>query len=85
MYVRTIQHLTTVDKNLKQQFAVYYSHTPVTLKQIQGHQTCYELVDHKQGYNYAQFEKPRLNSVRESANNNFVCVCQIRKNVNDLP
>ena len=51
-------------------------YTPVTksirvprlLKQGQGHQTCYELVDQKQGYNNAKFEKPHLNSVCEKAN-----------------
>ena len=37
----------------------------MTLKQSQGHQTRYELVDHKQGYNNAEFVKPRLNSDRE--------------------
>ena len=37
----------------------------MTLKQGQGHQTWYELVDPKQGYNNAKFEKPRLNSVCE--------------------
>ena len=47
-----------MDKNLKKQFAVYDSDTPVTLKQGQGHQTWYELVDPKQGYNHAKFERP---------------------------
>ena len=36
---------------------------PVTLKYGQGHQTWYELVDPKQGYNLAKSEKPPLNSV----------------------
>ena len=40
----------------------------MTLKQGHGHQTWYELVDPKQGYNNAKFEKPRLNSVHEKAN-----------------
>ena len=39
----------------------------MTLKQGQGHQTWYELVDPKQGYNNAKFEKPRLNSVHEKS------------------
>ena len=33
----------------KEQIAVHDSDTPVTLKQGQGHQTWYELVDPKQG------------------------------------
>ena len=37
--------------------------THVTLEQGQGHQTWYELVDPKQGYDYAKFEKPCMNSV----------------------
>ena len=37
----------------------------MTLKQSQGHQAWYELVDLKLGYNHAKLEKPRLNSVLE--------------------
>ena len=51
----------------KTQFVVYDSDTPVTLKHAQGHQIWYALADPKQGYNDAQFEKPRLNSVHERA------------------
>ena len=40
----------------------------MTSKQGQGHQTWYGLVDPKQDYNNAKFEKPRLNSVHEKAN-----------------
>ena len=40
----------------------------MTLIQSQGHQSWYELVDSKQGYNNAKFEKPHLNSVHEKAN-----------------
>ena len=40
-----------------------------TLKQGQGHQTWYELVDPKQGKKNAKLEKPRLNYVPERANN----------------
>ena len=47
----------------KEQIAVHDSDTPVTLKQGQGHQTWYDLVDPKQSYNNAKFEKPHLNSV----------------------
>ena len=39
----------------------------MTLRQGQGHQVWYELVDPKQGYNKAKFEKPCLNSVCETA------------------
>ena len=48
-----------VDKNLIKQLAVYDSDAPVTLKQGQSHQTWYELVDPKQGYNNAKFENSR--------------------------
>ena len=40
----------------------------MTLKQSQGHQTWYELVDLKQGYDRAKFEQPPLNSVCEKSN-----------------
>ena len=56
-----------VDKNLKINLQ-FDSDTPVTLKQGQGHQTWYELVDPSQGYNNAKFEKPHLNSVYEKNN-----------------
>ena len=46
-----------VDKNLQKQFAVYDPHTPVTLKQGQGHQTCYEMADPKQGKNDAKLQQ----------------------------
>ena len=36
--------------------------------QGQGHQAWYELEDPKHGYNYAKFEKSRLISVRQKAN-----------------
>ena len=61
-----------MDKNLKKQLAVYDSDTPVTLKNGQGYQTWYELVDPKQGYNNAKFKKPRLNGVREKAQIKFL-------------
>ena len=38
------------------QYAVYISDIPVTLKQAQGHQVRYEVVDPKQGYNHAVSE-----------------------------
>ena len=54
---------------MKQQFAVYDSDTPATLKQGQGHQTLYHLVDPEQGYNDAKFEKnlARTVSVKKPA------------------
>ena len=53
--------------------------THVTLEQGQGHQTWYELVDLKQTYDNAKFEKLLLNSIHKKASNSF---CQIRKHVN---
>ena len=67
MYVRTIQRLNYYGQESKKQFAAYDSEIPVTLKQGQGHQTWYKLVDPKQGYNNAKFGKPRFNTVSEKA------------------
>ena len=39
--------------------------TPVTFKQVQGNETWYELVDPKQDYNHAKFEKLQFNSVKK--------------------
>ena len=47
------------------QFAVYDSNIPVTLKQGHGHQTWYELLDPKQGYYCAQFERPKTVSAKK--------------------
>ena len=64
MYEATIQHLSTVDKNLtKSTICSLYSTTPVTLKQSQGHQTYHENVDPEQGYSHAIFERSHFNSV----------------------
>ena len=56
MYVATIQHLTTIDKNqtriYKAQFVAYIFNTPATSKQSQGHQTYRENVDPEQGDNH---------------------------------
>ena len=57
MYVRTIQSSIYGGHESKNQFAIYNSDTPVTLKQGQGHQTWYELVDPKQVYINAKFKK----------------------------
>ena len=67
MYVKTIQHLNYSGQESKKQFAVYESQIPVTLKEGQGHQTWYELVDPKQDDNNVKFQKPCLNSVCEKA------------------
>ena len=48
-----------LENNLKKQFAVDDSDTSMTLKQYQGHQTWYKLVDPKQGYNNVKFIKKR--------------------------
>ena len=69
-----------VDKDLKKQFAVYNSDTPMPLRQGQGHQTWYALVDPKQGYNNAMFKKPCLNSVCDRDTDN-----QIRNHFSYLP
>ena len=44
----------------------------MTLKQGQGHQIWYKLVDPKQDHNSAKFEKHSLNSVRERADDEFL-------------
>ena len=54
-----------MDKNLKKQFTVYDSDTPVTVKHGQGHQTWSSKVNPKQGYKNAKFEKPCFKSVHE--------------------
>ena len=64
----TIQRLKYSGQDFKKQFAVNDSDRPMTLKQGHGHQTWYELVDPKQGYNNAKSEKPHLNNVRKKAN-----------------
>ena len=61
----TIQRLKYSGQDFKKQFAVYDSDRPMTLKQGHGHQTWYELVDPKQGYNATKFEKHRLKSFHE--------------------
>ena len=38
----------------------------------QGHQTWSKLLDLKQGYNHAKFERPPLNSVRQKAKLKFL-------------
>ena len=75
MLVRTIQRLNYGD---------YNSDTSVTSRQKQGNQTWYALVDLKQGFNYALFEKSRSNSVREKTNDKLF-FGQIRKHVNYTP
>ena len=61
MYVATMHHLITIDKNL--QCAVYDSDIPVTLKLGKGRQTCNKLLDSEQSYNHEKFGRPPLNSV----------------------
>ena len=59
------QRLNQSGQESEKKFAAYDSVSSVLLKKGQGHQTLYELVDPKQGYNNAKFEKPllKLNSV----------------------
>ena len=56
-------------KNLKNNFVVYNSNTPLTSKESQGHQIWHDLVDPKQAYNNTKFKKTHLNSVCGKANN----------------
>ena len=56
-------------KNWKKNHISYEYDTPVTLKQGQGNQTWYKLVDPKECWSNTKFEKPHLNSVHEKANN----------------
>ena len=58
MCLATIHQQTTVDK----QFGVYDSDKPVALSK-----TKYRLLDPEHGYNYAKFEIPPLNCVRQKA------------------
>ena len=82
MHVSTTKHLNCDGQESKEQLAVYNSDTPVTLKQGHGHQTQYELVDLKQGYNMKSVKKPRLNSVREKPT---IIFCDTRKRVSYFP
>ena len=69
-FVRTIKRVNYGEQESKhKQSAVYNSDTPVTLKQGQGHQASYEVVDPKQGCNDSKFENPCLNGVYEKVNN----------------
>ena len=45
---------------LKKRCVVYDSNTPVTWKHGKGHQTYYDLVDTKKGYNNQKFERKKL-------------------------
>ena len=61
--------------------AVYVSDTPMTLKQDQGHQTWHEIIDCQQGFDNAQFGKPRLTASIKQSTTKF---CQIKEHVNFL-
>ena len=50
------------------QTAVYVSDTPAALGHGQSHQTWYQLVGPKQGYNHAKFERPPLHMIQGKAN-----------------
>ena len=65
MYIATIQHLNYSTQESKQDFAVFISNTPVTLKQSQSHQTYSDNADPEQGYNHAKFERFCFHSVWE--------------------
>ena len=57
MHVATIKFSNYGGQESKKQFAIYdSSDTPVTFKQGRDHQTWYELVDPKHGYNHASLK-----------------------------
>ena len=60
MSIRTIQRLNYSGQESKKRSAVYNLDNLVTLNQSQGHQTWYDLVDPKQGYNNAMFAETSL-------------------------
>ena len=67
-YVATIHCLNySGPESQKIQFAVYFSDTPVTFKQGQGHQAYNDNVDPEQSDKHAKFERSCFNSVREKA------------------
>ena len=57
LHIRTIQRLKYGGQKSIKEFSVSDVNIPVTLKQGQGHQTWYKLVDPKQGYNNVKFIK----------------------------
>ena len=65
MYVVSIRCLNYSGQESETQFTVYVSNTAVTLEKGLGHQTWYNLVDPKQGYNYTNVERFPLDNVRE--------------------
>ena len=64
----TFQLLLQWTRIKKKKNSVYESDIPVTLKKVKVTKTWYELVDPKQGYGNAKFEKPHFNSVHEKGN-----------------
>ena len=68
MCVVTTHHLNYSGQESKERFAGYDSDIPVTLKYGQSPQHWYELLDPRQDYNHAKFERPPLNSVRQGVN-----------------
>ena len=75
VYVRTIQRLNYSGQE-------HTRHT-CDLETRSRSSNLVQLLDTKQGYNNAKFEKPCLNSVRDKANEK--CFCQIRKHANLSP
>ena len=55
MYVKTVRRLSYGGQESENPVAGYDSGTPVALKQGHSQQTCYGLVQPKQGYNNAKF------------------------------
>ena len=79
--IKLVQWTRILASIKKAQFAVDISDIPVTLKQSQCHQTFNENVHPKQDYNHAKFERPRLNSVPETAN----IFSHIKQSISYLP
>ena len=67
LHIRTIQRLKYGGQKSIKEFSVSDVNIPVTLKQGQGHQTWYKLVDSKQGYNYVKFGKNLFERCLEKA------------------
>ena len=63
LYVAVIQCLNYSGQESKNNNLQFVSDTPVTLKQYQDQQTCYESVNPKQGH--VQTERLHLNSIQE--------------------
>ena len=83
MYAAAIRRINYKGHESTTQSAVYDSDIPVTLKQGQGNQTWFDLLDPKQVHNYARFERPPFKQCLPKSQHESLC--QIRKHINYLP